>query len=170
MNTFRKHTITFICALIASLPCTTRSAPMSTNKEVVWHWFSQCSAAKIITIEVSLDSKTVYKSSFSICQTVRGDIRPEPMQRRLIFFPKKTSPSILGEPKSERLEVNIWEAGEDPNDIVLGLSFTTKQRIWLNSLHIVEPDKLSRSVLAKGLVVSTYPAQSNAPRCSSKPL
>ena len=160
MNTLRKHLIAAICALAASLPCIARSAPMSTSKEIVWHWFSQCSAAKVMAVEVSLDRRIVYKSSFSICQMRLGDILPDRPQRLLAFFLKAENRRVFGERRAERINVNIWEAGQDPNDIILGISFTTKQRIWLNSLHIADPGKPSRTALAKGLTITTYPAQS----------
>jgi hypothetical protein len=151
--------VTAALALVASVPCPVFSTTLSTPDEVVWHWFGQCSDARGMTAEVTLDSKVLYTSSFPICQMRRGDIPAEAEQRRLVFFLEKEKRSFFGEAKAKRLEGNIWEAGGDPKDIILGVSFATKDRIWLNTLHFVDPHKSSRSVLAKGLVIKTFPAQ-----------
>jgi hypothetical protein len=160
MLTFRRANLfRAVIALIVSFPCAALSAPSSNQEDtVVWHWFSQCSDAKHITIEVTQDSKIIYTSSFPICHVRRGDIMPEPKQRLLSFVLDSKKHRYFGAKKGARLEGNIWEAGGDPDDIILGVSFDTKEQVFLNSIFILYPDKPSQSELAKDLVIKTFPA------------
>jgi len=160
MLTFRRANLfRAVIAMIVSLPCAALSAPSSNQEDtVVWHWFSQCSDAKQITVEVTQDSNIIYTASFPICHVRRGDIMPEPKQRLLSFVLDSKKHKYFGAKKGAQLEGNIWEAGADPDDIILGVSFDTKEQIFLNSIFILYPDKLSQSELAKGLVIKTFPA------------
>jgi hypothetical protein len=145
--------------MIVSLPCAALSAPSSNQEDtVVWHWFSQCSDAKQITVEVTQDSKIIYTSSFPICHVRRNDIMPEPKQRLLSFVLDSKKNRYFGVKKSAQLKGNIWEAGADPDAIILGVSFDTKEQVFLNSIFILYPDKPSQSGLVKGLVIKTFPA------------
>jgi hypothetical protein len=147
--------IIFCCL---GLVLSANAVELSTPDEVVWHWFSRCTDEKTIAIEVTQDKKTIFETSFPICKMRRGDVAPEPVQKRLVFFLVNEKRSYFGEPKGEKLEGNIWESGTDPNDVILGLSFDTKTQIWLHSHLIVEPDKSSQFSMGKGLVVKIHPA------------
>jgi len=59
--------------------------------------------------------------------------------------------------KKEKIEANIWEAGADPNDILLGVSFATRDQILLNTVHIVKPGRPTQMTLDRGVVIRTYP-------------
>src|SRR5437773_12524723 len=72
------------------------------SEQVVWHWFSECSEAKLITAEVLLNGKSIYKSSFTICRMSRDDIQPEPQQRILEFFLQEETKSLFGEPQAQQ--------------------------------------------------------------------
>jgi hypothetical protein len=78
-------------------------------------------------------------------------------QKHLAFSLVNEKWSYFGEAKGEKLEGNIWESATDPDDIVLGLTIETKTQTWLHTLLIVEPDKPSRFLLGKGLVVKIHP-------------
>ncbi len=147
------------------MPWSAQAAQSSTPDEVVWHWFNKCGDSKILIVEITLNNKTIYKSSFPICQLWRGDIPHEPEQKRLVFFiDKAEKQSLFGEPKDARVEGNIWKSGGDPDDIILGVSFDTKERIWLNKLHIAYPERATKSKLTRGLMIKTYPEQRSAER------
>jgi hypothetical protein len=146
--------------IVVSFTCPALAVQLSSPDEVVWNWFSKCSDIKSLTIEITHNDKILYKSSFPICQLRRRDIPVELGQKRLVFFLEKSEKrSFLGEPKGVRIEGNIWKAGGDPDAIILSVSFDTKERVWLNTLHIAYPEKASKSVLARGLVIKTYPGQ-----------
>jgi hypothetical protein len=159
MLTFQRTKLFQIAiTMIVGLPCIALSAtPPSQKDDVVWHWFSKCSDGKLIKFEVIQDSNIIYTASFPICHVHQRDIMPEPEQRILSFFVESKKYKYFGAKNGTRLEGNIWEAGTDSDGIVLGVSFSTKNKTFLNSLFILDPDKPSEYEFAKGLVVKTFP-------------
>ena len=144
-------------AVTLASPATAVTAPKA---DAVWDWYARCSSPKQIRIEVSLHSKRIYGTTFGICRTNY----PQPMkpQRTLVFKIAGPHRSLFGEPRTETLEGNVWQAGRDRDGIVLGVSFAGPNQIWLNSLHILDPNKASETVLARGLIVRTQPFERNA--------
>jgi hypothetical protein len=57
----------------------------------------------------------------------------------------------------KNVEGDIWQAGKDPRLIVLGISFVTKNYVLLNSIHLVWPERISKTNLAEGLILETHP-------------
>lgn len=57
---------------------------------------------------------------------------------------------------TETLEGTIWQAGADPDDILLGVSFLAHDQVLLNTIHITKPGKSTESNLDAGLVIKTY--------------
>lgn len=126
--------------------------------EVVWHWYAQCTDARPVKVEVTLNGKLEYQTSFEVCHMPRSSIVPDSPQRILQFNLRSKARSLFGERKGENLEGSIWEAGEDQSDLVLGVSFADNKRVWCNTLHIVNPEVPTKSNLAHGLVIKTLPA------------
>jgi hypothetical protein len=129
------------------------------SEDIVWHWFSQCPQSDTLQIEVWYLQKIIYRVSVPICAMDRGTIAPEKPQKILEFFFQANCRIFGSEFKrfgSQRIEGNIWEAGKDPHDIILGVSFECKERILLNSVHIAELKKIAKTTMAKGLFVKTY--------------
>ena len=58
---------------------------------------------------------------------------------------------------ADSIEGDIWEAGGDPDDLILGISFDTGKQVLLNTLHVARPEKQTSSKLDKGLFITTYP-------------
>jgi len=58
---------------------------------------------------------------------------------------------------TDSIEGDIWQAGGEPDALILGISFDTSKQILLNTLHIARPDKQTSSELDKGLLIITYP-------------
>jgi hypothetical protein len=56
-----------------------------------------------------------------------------------------------------RLDVDIWQAGADPSDILLGVSVSDSESVYINTIHIAYPEKPNTTLIADGLVVSTHP-------------
>jgi hypothetical protein len=130
----------------------------------IWWWFDDCPDGQAMGIEVILDGKSIYHSELRICQMYREDADRKPNQKTTVFnlsgghnfqggYSTKTT---------EQIEGNIWQAGADPNDILLGLSFSNKRQILLNTVHIMEPTKTTESEIDLGLIVRTYPLKSPA--------
>lgn len=57
--------------------------------------------------------------------------------------------------KTENIEGSIWQAGADPDDLLLGVSFMTKDRVLLNTIHVAIPDKLAQTKIDSGMLVKT---------------
>jgi len=126
----------------------------------LWHWFQRCHAKRDLGVEVVLNGKMIYKSSFPVYPISHRSETEENFQKVLAFF-FKGGHTFQGEYRtvpSQKIEGNIWQAGTDPGVLILGLSFSTKTKILLNTLHIVKQDGESRSVLDRGLFVRTFPA------------
>jgi hypothetical protein len=77
----------------------------------------------------------------------------------------------------QTIEVNVWQAGAEPDLLMLRLSFVSKGqngRILLNTLHFAAPDRTSEMLLDRGLLVRTYPLprsrpQSRGPHSGGRP-
>lgn len=150
----------FCLPIISALGSENRSA---TADEIVWHWFAQCVAAEHMSVEVSLDGKQIFATSFDVCHMPRSAITLDSSQKTLKFDFNSKRRSFFGERKGENLEGNIWEASKDEDELVLGVSFSDKNRIWLNTLHILNPKKLSQSTIENGLVIRTFPTSETTP-------
>jgi hypothetical protein len=130
---------------------------LSSRNEAVWHWFGTCADEKSLSIEITLGKKSIFKSSFPVCKMRRTKIKQELIQKHLAFSLENKGRSYFGEAKGEQIEGNIWESGSEPDNLALGLTFETKTQTWLNTLLVIEPDKPSRFLLGKGLVVKVHP-------------
>ncbi|MBZ5782256.1 hypothetical protein, partial [Klebsiella aerogenes] len=62
---------------------------------------------------------------------------------------------------TQTIEGNIWQAGADPGDLILGVSFATKNQVLLNTIHIARPGSASSSEVDRGIVVRTFPIPRN---------
>ena len=58
----------------------------------------------------------------------------------------------LGTPE---IEGNVWEAGSEHDQILLGVSFLTKDRILLNTTHFATANGASQAPLVERLVMTT---------------
>jgi len=137
------------------------------SDEIVWHWFSQCPKADTMCVEILLQNKIIYKTSFPVCAKYRNNIKSNESTKVLKYYFKadcnifKTGEdayldSLFRSFGIQRIEGNIWEAGKDTNEILLGISFIAKNQILLNSIHFAMHDYIYTSEQAKGLFVKTY--------------
>ena len=58
---------------------------------------------------------------------------------------------------TQTIEGNVWQAGSDPDELLLGISFSTKNQVLLNTIHIAKPGRVSSSEVDRGIVVRTFP-------------
>jgi len=59
---------------------------------------------------------------------------------------------------TDTIEGDIWQAGGEEDALILGVSFSTKKQVLLNTLHIARPDKQSSSELDTGIFITSDPA------------
>jgi hypothetical protein len=134
-------------------------AAVSPTNDVVWHWYAHCTSAKQIETDIIFHRRKIYSVVFPVCHMSRGAIIPENTQRTLIFEISDRRESLFGERLGEHLEGNIWEAGEDEDAVLLGVSIAGPKRIWCNTIHVLDPGKPSEMFLAKGLLIRTRPRE-----------
>ncbi len=135
-------------------------ARTSAPNEVVWHWFGACASDDSLVLDVHLDGKLVYSSAFPICQARRSAIQPEPQQRILEFRFDAEPKRFRAQDKAvgtQPIAGNVWEAGRKRDAIRLGVSFSTEQRVLLNTMHVARAHSPSRSERVRGLVITTRP-------------
>jgi hypothetical protein len=156
--------LSLVSALVLALVPVALSGQASTSRrdEVVWHWFGDCAGSDSLALAVTFDGKSIYSGAFPICQRRRYAIKPEPQQRMLEFrfdgVPGRFSTKYRGT-GTESLAGNIWERRGERRAILLGVSFSTDQRVLLNTIHVARADAPSRSERVRGLVIVTRPVR-----------
>jgi len=135
------------------------------SQEHVWFWFANCGTGALV-LEVKLDGALLYKSTIQICQASR-DSAESRAENKKIAFPLKPLRAItwsgyrdtdVTTKAGHALDMNLWQAGADPNDLLLGVSVSDSHSIYMNTIHLAYPEKPNSTEIAKGLVVSTHPA------------
>jgi hypothetical protein len=120
-----------------------------------------------IAIEVRLDAATVYRHEFWMCRTLRSAVRDGGADVKIEFSitPKKPitwsgyQDNDVTSPAGQALDVDLWQAGADPNDLLIGVSVADKSQTYMNTIHIAYPHKTNSTTIAPGLVVTTHPVK-----------
>jgi hypothetical protein len=150
--------------VIAGLVAVISGSGGAAQDKPVWFWFATC-GGPLMTIEVSLDGAVVNRASLPVCKALRGSAAAQGAAGRLDFtFVARRPMTWSGyrdrpdvTPAGERIEGSIWQAGAEPDTLLLGVSYLTKDRVLMNTIHTAHPLDRRESEIAKGLVVRTYP-------------
>lgn len=118
-----------------------------------------------MNLEVRLDQKVIYKSSFPLCRAERSSVHSQGRARKLHFLFKPRRAIVWRGYKDEDettdpnqpIAGDIWLAGADPDALLIGISFSTHDSIYMNTIHIAHPARRDQSEVAAGLVVITNP-------------
>ena len=140
-----------------ALPGQSRADP------TVWYWFATC-GGPAMTLEIHLDKTTLYKATFPICKAGRKSEASQGQTGRVefAFTPKR---ALLWEGYRERsdlsvpnqpLEVNLWQAGAEPDSLVIGVSVADRDKVLMNTVHIAPAARRGETTIAKGLMIETY--------------
>ncbi len=142
-------------AMGSSITTTVGSSPSQ-----VWHWYGQCYASRKINLRVFLNHQVIYNVVFPICRSETNVASKRGMRKKFSFH-FRVDTKIFGKEFAalgvKNVEGDVWQAGKDPRLIVLGISFMTKSYVLLNSIHLVWPDRISKTNLAEGLILETHP-------------
>jgi hypothetical protein len=131
----------------------------------VWFWFATCGGPSL-TLEMRFDKVTVEKVTLPLCRSLRSSAGSQG-QTASIAFSLTPGRAIVWSgyrDASDRtragqvLDVDIWQAGADPDALMLGVSVVTARRSLMNTVHIAHPDRRDESTIAPGLTLATYPA------------
>jgi hypothetical protein len=163
------------------MPCTLRFLPvlilmfapqlLSSQESYVvperlWTWFGDCSPKKYMGVEVVLSRKVIYRSSFPVCpiddhsEKVNDLLSNRGTPGRKLVFSFKGGHVFQSEyhtTPTQTIEGNIWQSGTDPGVILFGLSFSTKQQVLLNTVHVARLGKAFKSEIDTDLMVRTFP-------------
>lgn len=141
-------------ASLGASPRQTSSSSQATEGPV-WGWFQNCPENRALGLEVKRNGIVIFRSSFPICQMPRAD-----HEMKILAFSFKGGQAYHAEyhtSPTDNIEGNIWLASGDSDALVLGVSFSTRKRILLNTLHVAKPDSKSVSEIDHGIVVRTFP-------------
>lgn len=111
--------------------------------------------------ELWMNGAMIHRTSFPICPI--QDLSEEDPHQRILRFFFKGGYVFQGEyhtKTAQKIEGNIWQAGTDGGDILLGVSFSAPGphgQILLNTIHVADPDSESRTEIDRGLIVHTFP-------------
>jgi len=149
----------------------TAETASSSQEGPVWHWQARGNGQRM-KLEVRLDNKTIFTTTFSIAHTPRSAIlkRSYAKKIRFSFKPERSivwsgyrDEDVVGSAR-QRIECDIWMAGADESAITLGVSFDKPDAILMNTLHLALPTSEARSEIADGLVVVTSPVIEKKPK------
>jgi hypothetical protein len=144
--------LTLVC-LLCALPSGAKA------DSAAWRWFADCSSSRELAIRVALDHKTLFRKVVPICQTDTQDHR----SFKFAFTAARPirwagyGDENLRTAKATRIEGNIWLAGGEPNALILGVSFSTKTTIVMNTVHIAKPLEDTGYEMEEGLLITTQP-------------
>lgn len=135
---------------------------LAQSRDIVWTWNSACPNPTYVTLRVELDGKTIYVKRIPLCRWERRfedgkasfQFRP---RRELIWYgyrSDKGDPS----PADTPLTVDFWEAGGDPGEVLLGYSVASANRVYMNSIYMLWPERKGSLVMAPGLVLMSIPS------------
>jgi hypothetical protein len=114
-----------------------------------------------LRIEIVLDGKRIHRSSFRVCRMQSPDaplLKEEPE----VAFSFRSGRVFRGEHSTnpnEMIEANIWQAGAEPEGLLVGISFSTKSRILLNTVYFANAERATESQLDRSLLIRTYPVR-----------
>jgi len=156
----------FYQALYASLGLMAALA-MATSHAVakegpVWFWYSDC-GARSISLAVVFDHELIRADTIPVCHAMRASAAAAGQGKRLSFpfrpnrairWSSDPAPGSSEESRpSEKLKIDIWEAGADPDALILGISVLGEKRMYMNTVMPVRLDRANKAEIGPGLVV-----------------
>ncbi len=144
----------FIAVLIPVASLAQQPSSIPEKSEVVWTWSKRCNGDHKLDVAVRLDGKVLYRGVLPIC---RGGRDAEDGRVEFHFVGGHSFQGEYHTRSSDSIEGDIWQAGGEPDALILGISFDTGKQILLNAVHIAKPEKQASSTLDTGLVITTYP-------------
>lgn len=138
------------------------------DHDIVWVWNAKCQSPTMIAVRVQLDGRTVYHSSIPTCQWERrfeigkASFTFTP-HRPIVWYGYRSDPGDSTKdpgdktPTNATFEIDLWQAGGESDVIELGFSAAARDGLHMNSIHLLSPKKLSKTTMAPGLVLETWP-------------
>lgn len=155
MNRIYAKSILLFFTVMPVVPAVAQQTPSGPETPgLVWTWSTKCDSNHKLGVTVSLDRKVLYHGVLPIC---RGSRETESGRATFHFAASHLFQGEYRTRSTDPIEGDIWQAGGEPDVLILAISLDTKKQILLNTLHIARPDRQSSSELDKGLFITTHP-------------
>ena len=154
---------------------------LAQEHDTVWVWNAECHHPSIFAIRVRLDSTTLYRSSIPTCRWERGhengksSFRFTP-RRALVWYGYRSdegdsTKKDVGDttPAGTPFEIDLWQAGGEVDAIELGVTASAHDGLHMNTIDVLRPGRRSRTTLAPGLVLETWPEAGHSSSRSPRP-
>jgi hypothetical protein len=156
------------CASILLIVISALTAGHSQAEEgPVWFWFESC-GSKPLTFQVLVEEKPVLERIIDICRRGRWDRDPGAQKHLTIAFTSSRDMSWedylegLKSSAGTRFELDMWQAGAEPDALTIGVTVTSSKQIYTHFYHFAEPNRIVTSEIAPGIVVRTSPVHKPA--------
>jgi hypothetical protein len=144
----------FLTLLIAVPSLAQQPTSLPEKSDVVWTWSKRCNGDHKLGVTVRLDSKVLYRGVLPIC---RGSRDAEDGRVEFHFIGGHSFQGEYHTRSTDSIEGDIWQAGGEPDALILGISFDAGKQILLNTVHVAKPEKQASSTLDKVFFITTYP-------------
>jgi hypothetical protein len=153
-------------ALLIAAALTIRAAPAAgTQQRPVWFWFATC-GGPAMDLRVQAGGATVYEASFPVCRAQPNSPESQGQTSRVRFFFRSAVPirwlGYRGQgettPPGQPIECDLWQAGAEENELLIGVSFVSGDVIYTNTVVVASPYRKRRTTVARGVVISIGPA------------
>ena len=154
---------------------------LAQEHDTVWVWNAECHNPSTIAIRVRLDSTTLYRSSIPTCRLERGrekgksSFRFTP-RRALVWYGYRSedgdsTKKNVGDTTAAGIpfKIDLWQAGGEVDAIELGVAASAHDGLHMNTIHVLRPARRSRTTLAPGLVLETWPEAGHSSSRSPRP-
>lgn len=148
-----KCTLLFFVLLVAA-PAVAQPSSVAEKSDVVWIWSKRCNLDHRLGVRIRLDDKVLFRGVLPICRGSRG---AEDGRVEFHFAGGNTFQGEYRTRTTDSIEGDIWQAGGEPDALILGISFDTGKQILLNTIHIAKTGEQTSSQLDKGIFITTYP-------------
>ena len=125
--------------LLLAMPAVAQQPSRPQTHDIVWTWSKRCSGDHKLNVTVRLDEKVLYRGVLPVC---RGSRDAEDGRVQFHFAGGHNFQGEYPTGTTDRIEGDIWQAGGDPDDLILGISFATAKQILLNTC--TSPNQTSR--------------------------
>jgi hypothetical protein len=118
-----------------------------------------CRADSGIDLTILLDDTKIYHGVLAACPDLLPDSLRERYTRAAFSF--RPTRSLTWDnartSRGERVEGTIWRAGTDSDAALIGISFVTRGRVVLNTIHVAALDTAAAFPLGAGIRSVTLP-------------
>ena len=123
----------------------------------------------MLTVELKVDQTKVFEATVPICHQERGGAASQGQSAGQIQFTFRPNRAIVWSgyrehddvtPANAALDAVLWQAGSDPDDLIIGVIVADAKKNVMHTLHLAYPGVENSTTLAKGVVLRTYPEKS----------